>query len=57
MALESDRPYESFLMLELTKSAISYSWAMSLFGAQQLAYLLLKGSTHGKVWQESAERS
>jgi hypothetical protein len=24
-------------MLELTKSAISYSWAMSLFGAQQVA--------------------
>jgi hypothetical protein len=27
-------------MLELTKSAISYSWAMSLFGAQQLANLV-----------------
>lgn len=27
-------------MLELTKSAISYSWAMSLFGAQQVANLL-----------------
>ena len=27
-------------MLELTKSAISYSWAMSLFGVQQIANLL-----------------
>jgi hypothetical protein len=27
-------------MLELTKSAISYSWAMSLFGAQQFANLV-----------------
>lgn len=27
-------------MLQLTKSAISYSWAMSLFGAQQLANLV-----------------
>ena len=27
-------------MLELTKSAVSYSWAMSLFGAQQLANLV-----------------
>jgi hypothetical protein len=27
-------------MLELTKSAISYSWAMSLFGSQQLANLV-----------------
>jgi len=27
-------------MLELTKSAISYSWAMSLFGTQQLANLV-----------------
>src|SRR5205814_3061956 len=43
MALDSDRPYESFLMLELTKSAISYSWAMSLFGAQQLANLVTAG--------------
>jgi hypothetical protein len=30
-------------MLELTKSAISYSWAMSLFGAQQLASSLAPG--------------
>src|SRR5947207_687252 len=27
-------------MLELTKSAISYSWAMSLFSVQQVANLL-----------------
>ena len=30
-------------MLELTKSAVSYSWAMSLFGAQQLANLVTPG--------------
>ena len=30
-------------MLELTKSAISYSWAMSLFGSQQLANLVTPG--------------
>jgi hypothetical protein len=28
-------------MLELTKSAVSYSWAMSLFGAQQFAHFVL----------------
>ncbi len=33
-----------FLMLELTKSAISYSWAMSLFGAQQLANSIAPGA-------------
>jgi hypothetical protein len=31
-------------MLELTKSAISYSWAMSVFGAQQLANLVSSGN-------------
>lgn len=30
-------------MLELTKSAIRYSWAMSLFGTQQLANLVTPG--------------
>ncbi len=30
-------------MLELAKSGISYSWAMSLFGTQQLANLVLPG--------------
>jgi hypothetical protein len=30
-------------MLELTKSAISYSWAMSLFGSRQLANLVTPG--------------
>jgi hypothetical protein len=30
-------------MLELTKSAIRYSWAMSLFGTQQLANLVAPG--------------
>jgi len=34
---------EGFLMLELAKSGISYSWAMSLFGTQQLANLVLPG--------------
>src|SRR5258707_5295425 len=30
-------------MLELTKSAIRYSWAMSLFGTQQLANAFTRG--------------
>src|SRR5258707_158448 len=39
-------------MLELTKSAFSYSWAMSLFGSQQLANLVAPAD-----WRDPTRRA